>query len=242
MSKWPQPRNYSQSANTNQKKHKLMNANNNPTRTVEQPIDERKSLEIISRMIADTSQKIEQNSSYHFLAWGYTTVLISVFEYFVWVADLNKSWLWAWWLIPVIGGIATYILNRRQNQLGARPKSYVDRSVSAVWTVLGLSSLYAYFVFFDAGVFLFLIVFMMGIGTTITGEICRQRLLTVCGAVSILLAVIFPLKRWFITQYTITDPAVIYADIIIFAAIFVVMMIVPGHIFIHRAKKQQNNA
>ena len=209
----------------------------NSARTVEQPIDERRSLEIISQMIADTSQKIEQNSSYHFLAWGYTTVLVSLFEYIVCVAGLNKSWLWAWWLIPVIGGVATYLLTRREKQ-SVRPKSYIDRSVSAVWTVLGLSSLVSYVVFFDnASAFYFLIAFMMGIGTTISGAICRQRLLTVSGAVSILLSVVFPLKRWAMINYTITDPAIIYADILIFAAIFVVMMIVPGHIYLHRAKK-----
>jgi hypothetical protein len=216
----------------------MMNEMKNSARTVEQPIDERRSLEIISQMIADTSRKIEQNSSLYFLAWGYTVALVSIFEYVVLVADLNKSWLWAWWLIPVIGGIATLWLGRRERKAGAQPKSYVDRSVSAVWTVLGLSSLVSYVVFFDnASAFYFLIAFMMGIGTTISGAICRQRLLTVSGAVSILLSVVFPLKRWAMINYTITDPAIIYADILIFAAIFVVMMIVPGHIYLHRAKK-----
>lgn len=215
-----------------------MNDKKNPTPSVGEPIDERRSLEIISQMIADTSRKIEQNSSLYFLAWGYTTVLVSIFEYIVWVADLNKSWLWAWWLIPVIGGIAMLILGRRERKVGAHPKSYVDRSVSAVWTVLGLSCWIAFVVFFDnASAFYFLIAYTMGIGTTISGAICRQRLLTVCGAVSIALSVAFPLKRWVLEAYTITEPAVIYADIIIFAAIFVVMMIVPGHIFYHRAKR-----
>lgn len=217
----------------------MMNEMKNSARTAEQPIDERRSLEIISQMIADTSRKIEQNSSYYFLAWGYTTVLVSIFEYFVWVADLNKSWLWAWWLIPVIGGIATLLLGRRERKVGAQPKSYLDRSVSAVWTVLGLSWWIAFVVFFDnASAFYFLIAFMMGIGTTISGAICRQRLLTVCGAMSILLSVVFPLKRWVMINYTITNPAVIYSDILIFAAIFVIMMIVPGHIYLHRAKKK----
>lgn len=46
----------------------MMNEMKNSARTVEQPIDERRSLEIISQMIADTSRKIEQNSSLYFLA------------------------------------------------------------------------------------------------------------------------------------------------------------------------------
>lgn len=215
-----------------------MNKTNNSAHSVGDPIDERRSLEIISQMIADTSRKIEQNSSYYFLAWGYTIVLVSIFEYFVWVADLNKAWLWAWWLIPLIGGLATLLLIGRERKVGARPKSYLDRSVSAVWTVLGLSSLIAYVVLFDnASTFLFLIVFTMGIGTAITGIICRQRPLVVCGALSIVMSAIFPLKNWAITNFQITEPSFFYADILIFAAIFAVMMIVPGHIFLHRAKR-----
>lgn len=215
-----------------------MNKTNNTAHSVGESIDERRSLEIISQMIADTSRKIEQNSSLYFLAWGYTTVLVSLFEYIVWVADLNKSWLWAWWLIPVIGGIATFLLGRRERKVGAQPKSYLDRSVSAVWTVLGLSWWIAFVVFFDnASAFYFLIAFMMGIGTTISGAICHQRLLTVCGAASIVMSVIFPMKHWFVTNYQIANPALFYSDILIFAAIFVVMMIVPGHIYLHRAKR-----
>lgn len=220
-----------------------MNKTNISAHSVGESIDERRSLEIISQMIADTSRKIEQSSSYYFLAWGYTTVLVSLFEYIVWVADLNKSWLWAWWLIPVVGGVATYLLSRRERKVCARPKSYLDRSVSAVWTVLGLSSWIAFVVFFDnASAFYFLIAFMMGIGTTISGAICRQRPLIICGALSIVMSVLFPMKNWLVINYQITEPAIFYADILIFAAIFVVMMIVPGHIFMHRAKKQQKNA
>lgn len=220
-----------------------MNTMNRDARSTVEPIDEHKSLEIISRMIAETSQKMEQSTSRYFLVWGYTTVVVSLFEYLVWVADLNKSWLWAWWLIPVVGGCATFILNRRQSRLSTRPKSYIDRSVSAVWTVLGLSTWIAYVVLFDnASSFFFLIAFMMGIGTTITGVITRQRLLTVCGAVALVLSVSFPLKSALLNTFNVTSPAVIYADMLIFAVIFVVMMIVPGHVLVHRAKKQQNNA
>ena len=66
-------------------------------------MDNQKSLEIISQMIADTSAQIESNSGKYFLAWGYTTVAVSIFEYFVMALHLNTALIWAWWLIPVIG-------------------------------------------------------------------------------------------------------------------------------------------
>ena len=99
----------------------------------EQTIDEHRSIEIISKMIADTTAHIDSESGKYFLLWGYTTVIISLFEYFAQVFHLPTSLcVWAWWLIPVVGGIGTLILNRRAGV--TRPKSYVDRSISIVWT------------------------------------------------------------------------------------------------------------
>ena len=106
--------------------------------TDDKRLDERRSIEIISKMIADTSAHIDSESGKHFLLWGYTTVIVSLFEYVAQVCHLPMPLcLWAWFLIPVVGGIGTIILNR--NAKNSRPKSYVDRSISAVWTVFGLS-------------------------------------------------------------------------------------------------------
>jgi hypothetical protein len=42
----------------------------------EQTIDEHRSIEIISKMIADTSAHFDSESSKYFLLWGYTTVIV----------------------------------------------------------------------------------------------------------------------------------------------------------------------
>ena len=44
----------------------------------EQQIDERRSIEIITKMIADTSAQIDNQSGKYFLLWGYTTVVVSI--------------------------------------------------------------------------------------------------------------------------------------------------------------------
>lgn len=204
-------------------------------------MDREKSLEIISQMIADTSNQIESNSGKYFLAWGYTTIAVSIFEYFVMCLHLNPMLIWAWWLIPVIGGVATILLARKE---APTPKSYVDRSISAVWAVFGVSSLYAFVaaVVYSTSMF-FLIVLLMGMGTVITGAICRHRNLTICGGVAMLLSLIFPIKHIVIKNletealHSTTD-WLIYSDIIIFAVIFLVMMVIPGHIM---HKRSSNN-
>lgn len=210
-------------------------------------LDEHRSLEIIRTMIADTSAHIDRTSGKYFLLWGYTTVIVSLFEYFVQLYLCNVQLaLWAWFTIPVVGGIGTLLLNRHSEQ---RPKSYVDRSISSVWSVLGFSwgLMFVAALAYGANI-LFLTVVLMGMGTVITGKICQHKVLTASGKAAIILSLIFPAHRLLISEYgtalhdsdTECFKAVIFSEIIIFALIFVVMMIIPGHILSKRAKKQHN--
>lgn len=213
--------------------------------------DEHRSIEIISQMIAQTTADIDRDSGKYFLLWGYTTVIVSLFEYFGYTSGANISTItWFWWLIPLVGGMGTLWLNYQQNHnQERRPKSYVDRSVSAVWRVIGLS----YGMIFIAALvyktnILFLTAVMMSIGTVISGKICQHRVLTVAGKASMILALLFPILHLLIKEYNTTIQNycieyieyVLYSEIIIFAIIFTVMMIIPGHILYNRAKRLRN--
>ena len=213
----------------------------------EQTIDEHRSIEIISKMIADTTAHIDSESGKYFLLWGYTTVIISLFEYFAQVFHLPTSLcVWAWWLIPVVGGIGTLILNRRAGV--TRPKSYVDRSISIVWTVFGLSF---GMIFIAALVYhtsiLYLTALMMGMGTVITGKICRHDVLAWAGKAGVVLSLLFPAWHLFMREYGVSVrdsgianiEAVLYIEIVIFALIFLIMMVIPGHILYARAKNKR---
>jgi len=216
--------------------------------TYDKRLDERRSIEIISKMIADTSAHIDSESGKHFLLWGYTTVIVSLFEYVAQVCHLPMPLcLWAWFLIPLVGGIGTIILNR--NAKNSRPKSYVDRSISAVWTVFGLSF---GMVFIAALVYhtslLYLTSLMMGMGTVITGKICRHNVLAWAGKAGVILSLAFPLFHLWIREHgaALRDScgecfeAIAYSEIIIFAVIFLIMMVIPGHILYNRSKRVNN--
>ena len=211
-------------------------------------LDERRSIEIISKMIADTSAHIDSESGKYFLLWGYTTVIVSLFEYLAQVCHLPMPLcLWAWFLIPVVGGIGTIILNRNANN--TRPKSYVDRSISAVWTVFGLSF---GMVFIASLVYhtslLYLTSLMMGMGTVITGKICRHDVLAWAGKAGVVLSLLFPAWHLLMREYGISlrdsgianIEAVLYIEIVIFALIFLIMMVIPGHILYNRSKRVNN--
>ncbi len=216
--------------------------------TDDKRLDERRSIEIISKMIADTSAHIDSESGKYFLLWGYTTVIVSLFEYLAQICHLPMPLcLWAWFLIPVVGGIGTIILNRNANN--TRPKSYVDRSISAVWTVFGLSF---GMVFIAALVYhtslLYLTSLMMGMGTVITGKICRHDVLAWAGKAGVVLSLLFPAWHLLMREYGIAlrdsgianIEAVLYIEIVIFALIFLIMMVIPGHILYNRSKRVNN--
>lgn len=216
--------------------------------TDDKRLDERRSIEIISKMIADTSAHIDSESGKYFLLWGYTTVIVSLFEYLAQICHLPMPLcLWAWFLIPVVGGIGTIILNRNANN--TRPKSYVDRSINAVWTVFGLSF---GMVFIAALVYhtslLYLTSLMMGMGTVITGKICRHDVLAWAGKAGVVLSLLFPAWHLIMREYGIAlrdsgianIKAVLYIEIVIFALIFLIMMVIPGHILYNRSKRVNN--
>lgn len=214
----------------------------------EQQIDEHRSLEIITKMIADTSAHIDNESGKIFLLWGYTTVIVTLLEY---VAQLNHLpiplVLWAWFLIPIVGGIGTIILTRRAGM--ARPKSYVDRSINTIWSVLGLSFGMVYIAALVYGTsILFLTALLMGIGTVITGKICRHKVLILAGSAGLVLSLLIPASHLLIRHYGSAlqncginnIEAILYIEMPIFAVIFLVMMVIPGHILYNRAKTLKN--
>jgi hypothetical protein len=97
---------------------------------------------------------------------------------------------------------------------------------------------------------LFLTVVLMGMATVITGKICRHRVLTIAGAVGIVLSLLFPAQHFIFETYShvifdgdMAQTAFLflrYSEIAIFAVIFVIMMIIPGHILNKRAKIENN--
>ena len=159
-------------------------------------LTEQQSLELITRMISETRTRLVRNSGTPFLIWGYATVAVAIFEYFVQSTFTDPApWLWAWWAIPVIGIIGMLLLGRRDT--GA--KNYLDRTVSAVWAVCSISIFTVAVplsLFYHVSM-LFSVVVLIGIGTTITGRIIRDTTTTAAGFLFTLSALIYPLRSAF---------------------------------------------
>lgn len=191
-------------------------------------LDARESFELIGRMIQTTRNQMERHSGRPLLIWGYVTIAVTLV---VWLAVWQTGdprWNFLWAALPVGGYLLTRLTRPRTTQ--GRVHTFVDRVIGQIWLVVGLAAWYlSTLTILDVASpsILFSIVLMMGIGTAITGLVVRFTPCTVGGAAGILLA---PLL--------LMVPHLWQPGLFILA--FILMMIIPGHILNHHAKRITN--
>ena len=187
-------------------------------------ISEKESLELIARMIRETQYNTARYAAYPLLIWGYTTVAISLVVWYFYLQTGVWQINFLWFALPVIAGPLTIFFNRKDKNKGA--KNYIDRVTGQIWAVFGVVgfclSCMAFVVRIDI---LFVISLLMGMGATLTGLVCKYKQLSIAGMTGIALS----FSMLFI------HGSGVY---LVFAAIFIVMMIVPGHIMNKQMKKQ----
>ncbi len=79
-------------------------------------LNEKESLELITRMINNTQQKLEKGNGLPFLIWGYTTILVSLVVWYFFSTTGNPNWNYLWFLIPVIGFPTMMRIIRKQEK------------------------------------------------------------------------------------------------------------------------------
>lgn len=190
-------------------------------------ISEKESLELITRMIRETQENTARYAAYPLLIWGYTTVVISVAVWFLYVYTGMWQWNFLWFALPAIAGPLTIFFSRKDKNIGA--KNYIDRVTSQIWMVFGVVGfvLTCFSLFVNVDI-LFIISLLMGMGATLTGLVCKYKPLSIAGVVGIALSF----------SLLFVHGSGVY---LIFAAIFVVMIIVPGHIMNKEMKQCLKN-
>ena len=96
------------------------------------------SLALIGRMIENTRSRMVRNSGRPLLAWGYATVLTTLA---VWGAVLyfqDPRWNYLWLMLPLLGWLLMWI--SREKKPEGEVRTFVDRVIGNVWTVMGLSA------------------------------------------------------------------------------------------------------
>lgn len=209
----------------------------------EKQLDARESLELITRMIRNTRRRLERNAGRPFLVWGYTTVAISLLNYTLNIVGAAPAWSLTWFLIPVLGLLLMRLFPAKKS---SEPRTEIDRIVDALWLVCSLSLIPIFILTLFHGLsyrpsLFALITLVMSIGTASTGLIVRSKVYTAAGLLGMagtaaLALWDFALKQLARTQEV--DNFMLNNEILIFAAIFAMMMVIPGHI-INRQNRRE---
>lgn len=196
----------------------------------EKKLNEKESLELITRMIQNTRRNLDTGSGNLFLVWGYVGSLLTLVVLAGVYFTKNPGWMWGFWGIPVIGYLLTYLLMRNRQKAA---KSYIDKVLMQVWMILGLVCMMIVLMATNTErfeVILPLCAVVMSLGSIITGCIIRYTMFLVFPV----LGLVWGIKSLFdaLTQGTS------YVSLLWFVAIVVFAMIIPGHILNYRARKE----
>lgn len=195
-------------------------------------INERESIELISRMIRDTQTNTARHSAYPMLVWGYLTCIVSLLIWigytFIWE---KASWLnYCWLAIPLIGFPLSLSYLKKQKRIGA--SNYMERTIKCIWAVIGscvfLLSILTILDLLLVNILLD-VALLISIGSTLSGLTMWYKPIIITGILGIVLSFIFGIWVVLFSPYAI----------LWFVIVFVVIMIIPGHILQAELKKNE---
>ncbi len=201
-------------------------------------LTEKESLEVITSMIARTKARY-LGSGNILLMWGYLAVFSSILVWILLAATQQNVWNWLWFAIPVIGMPLTSIMARREKRTDGAV-TYSDKITSHLWSIFGVSEIVLTLICLGFSLIGGIKCWTAMIVYTIIaapfaeiaqGLIVKEKSLTWGGIVGLAIGMVLVccvtgkiplLANWFMP---------------LFILFWVVMMIVPGHIINHKAKK-----
>ena len=205
----------------------------------ERKLTEKESLEIITSMIERTRERYIGDGRI-MLMWGYLTVVITAIIWTLIGVTHNPVWNWLWFLLWIIGGTLTPIMDKKmQHEKGF--KNYSDTVTSRIWSTVGFSAIVATAISLafllvggiDAWSMMFAIALVIvPFAEIASGIVVKEKSLIIGGAIG--------LSAGLFTMACIAGHVALYASwfMPLFILVWVVMMIIPGHIINYKAKKQ----
>lgn len=203
-------------------------------------LNETESIELIASMISRTRERLVKGGGNILLMWGYLIVCVSLLVWILLITTKHPAMNWLWFLIWIIGGIATPIMARKkQEKTGV--KSYSDKISVQIWSVVGFSAIFAtlcclVFLLVKGidcwSAMLILPLIIVSLTEIFEGIIVHEKSLIAGGAIGISIGIfvvcciaghILLSANWFIPLFIIAITC---------------MMIIPGHILNYKAKHQ----
>jgi hypothetical protein len=197
----------------------------------ERQISGEESLAIITKMIENSRRNFNDGGGAMFLIWGYLTIAVTIAVTLAYMLTGNGAVMWGWWVLPIAGGLLTY---RHFAKHPKGVKTHLDQNVSYVWLVFTVACLACSLFTAVSSQFeqppliniLFIIGLMLGMATALTGLMIRFTPVVVGGFAGMALAFAIPLLAPSVWQ------------LLVFAGIFVVGQIIPGHLLNAACKRE----
>lgn len=205
-------------------------------------ITEQESLMLITNMISQTKNHLNVGQFNTFLIWGYVCASVSLLVYATVLLTQIQAFALLYFLIPVLGCLFTVLTRKKNAEQKGMVKSYTTDIIDRVWNMIGYTFILAgviiglaYLIDHGANFALFwLIGFIMpSFGCTVTGNVINEKCLYLGG--------MFGLACSFAMTYCLMNGGHISINwCLIFAACYVIMMIIPGHYLNYKARKQNH--
>lgn len=206
----------------------------------ERKITEAESIEIITSMISRTKARLVKGSGNILLMWGYLIVAVTALIWVLLVTTNNPAVNWLWFLIWIIGGIATPIMAKKE-RVASGSKSYTDKLTSQMWSVVGLTGIASALLclgFLVIGgkdswsmMFAFALI-IVPMAEIMQGLVIKEISLIAGGSIGLLTGIF--------TTCCISAHVALMASwfMPLFIIAFAAMMIVPGHILNSKANRE----
>lgn len=204
----------------------------------EKQLTEKESISIITEMISRTKERYIGDGNI-MLMWGWLAIAVTVIVWIALAATHNPMWNFLWFIIPVVGGIATPIMAGKSDiRRGA--KTYSDKISSQIWTAVGIIAIAATVVcmgFDFAGICVWSLMFIYALiivplAEIVQGLIVREKSLVAGGACCMAVGL-------FTTSCLICHiPLFAYWFLPAFMFAFACMMLIPGYMINHKAHRK----
>lgn len=197
----------------------------------EKKLNEQESIQLISQMIANSKKRLQIGSGNTFLLWGYVIAVVSVAVWTLVYFTGNGFWCFGWFAIPIIGWPFTYVEARKTTKSVV---TYTDRVIDNIWMVLGIMFFFAVIIlmFTNAmNIMLPLSLILCSIGTSFTGIVICDKWVTFAPGISFIIGM-------FLLGMIGQGSQIDISWYLIFGACYIIMMIIPGHLLNHKAKKE----
>jgi hypothetical protein len=196
------------------------------------------SLDLIARMLENTRRNFNDRGGAMFLIWGYTTIVVTIAVYIAFTLTKSYNVMWLWWALPLTAGILTWLHFSKHKR---SVQTHLDKSVWSVWIAFSVATMACMvFGFIPSSVMaasvtlpfpiLFIIGLMISMATAITGLLIKFRPVAVGGFAGIVLSFAILFFSGMMEQF------------IAFAALFLLVQVIPGHLLNAACKREAREA